>query len=133
MKSASFVSMAIAIAVAAVSIGQSRALAPRTTPTSSPSTISPDSIVMTRRSAALTAIGSAFATAVIAPGMAFAEELTPEEKAAIARAKENMKKKIEASKKSYRKTNDLVKQRKETTDYSCLDKACPDGLSSEKK
>ena len=100
---------------------------------------------MTRRSAALVTIGSAFSFAVtVAAAPAFAaakEEISSEEKEAIAianvAAKERMRKKIEDSKKNYRKTSDLVKERKDTTDYSCLVfNDCPaktinDKLSSE--
>jgi hypothetical protein len=45
---------------------------------------------------------------------------------AQAAAKERMREKIAASKKNYRTTSDLVQDRKETTDYSCLVfKDCP--------
>lgn len=50
--------------------------------------------------------------------------MTAEEKEFLEYQKEKMKKKIEASKANYRKTNDLVKQRKDTADYSCLDRDC---------
>jgi hypothetical protein len=75
-------------------------------------------------------VGSVFAVA--APAFA-KEEQSPEEKEAIAAAKERMRKKIEDSKKSYRKTSDLVKERKDTTDYSCLDKDCNGNAESEGK
>eukprot|EP00535_Pseudo-nitzschia_heimii_P006325 CAMPEP_0197189160 /NCGR_PEP_ID=MMETSP1423-20130617/19270_1 /TAXON_ID=476441 /ORGANISM="Pseudo-nitzschia heimii, Strain UNC1101" /LENGTH=81 /DNA_ID=CAMNT_0042641201 /DNA_START=215 /DNA_END=460 /DNA_ORIENTATION=- len=76
---------------------------------------------MTRRSAAAAVFGSAFA---VAAAPAFADDKTPEEKAYIEAQKEKMRKKIDASKKSYRTTNDLVKERKTSTDYSCLDREC---------
>lgn len=85
---------------------------------------------MTRRSAALAVFGSAVAT-VAAPAFA-KEELTEEEKAFIEYQKEKMRKKIEASKQNYRKTNDLVKQRKDTTDYSCLDRDCSEKAEEKK-
>lgn len=92
------------LAVAAALIGSSSALAPR------------PEVSMTRRSATLAVIGSAFAAAP-----AFAkEQKTPEEIAYIEAQKEKMRKKIEASKKSYRTTNDLVKDRKQNVNYTCL-------------
>jgi hypothetical protein len=130
MRAATFSSLACAIAI---SIGSSNALTPMTTSSPSPSTTAnttPNALVMTRRSAALAVIGSAFVVA--APAFA-KEELSPEEKEAIAVAKERMRKKIEDSKKSYRKTSDLVKERKDTTDYSCLDKDCSGSTESEGK
>ena len=81
---------------------------------------------MTRRSAAtaFAVMGSAVLVAA-APAVA-KEEQSQEEKEAIAQAKERMRQKIAASKKNYRKTADLVQDRKETTDYSCLVfKDCP--------
>ena len=103
----------LAAVAAAFSIGSSSALAPRTTQQSVPETAS----TMTRRSATLAVIGSAFAVAT----PAFAkEQKTPEEIAYIEQQKEKMRKKIEASKKSYRTTNDLVKDRKQNVNYTCL-------------
>ena len=125
MRTATFSKLACAIAI---SIGSSNALTPMK-PSSSPST-TPDALVMTRRSATMAVIGSVFAVA--APAFA-KEEQSPEVKEAIALAKERMKKKIEDSKKSYRKTSDLVKERKDTTDYSCLDKDCSGSTESEGK
>ena len=107
MRSATFSSLACAAVVAALSIGSSSALAPKTMMPSAPEAAS-----MTRRSAGLALIGSTFAIA--APAIA-KEERSPEEIAAIEAQKAKMRKKIEDSKKSYRKTNDLVKERKETT------------------
>lgn len=46
-------------------------------------------------------------------------------------AKERMRQRIAESKKNYRKSTDLVKARKENTDYSCVAKTgspCPEGL-----
>jgi len=51
--------------------------------------------------------------------------------AAAAAAKERMKQRIADSKTNYRKSTDLVKQRKDTTDYSCVSDTgspCPEGL-----
>ena len=50
---------------------------------------------------------------------------------AAAAAKERMKQRIADSKTNYRKSTDLVKQRKDTTDYSCVSDTgspCPEGL-----
>ena len=57
-------------------------------------------------------------------------EPAPEPAAAEA-AKERMKQRIAESKSNYRKPTDLVKQRKDTTDYSCVSETgspCPEGL-----
>eukprot|EP00533_Pseudo-nitzschia_delicatissima_P016617 CAMPEP_0197282578 /NCGR_PEP_ID=MMETSP1432-20130617/24380_1 /TAXON_ID=44447 /ORGANISM="Pseudo-nitzschia delicatissima, Strain UNC1205" /LENGTH=127 /DNA_ID=CAMNT_0042749533 /DNA_START=23 /DNA_END=406 /DNA_ORIENTATION=- len=127
MKTATFSSLACIAVTAAISMGSSSALAPRTTTPSAPEATS-----MTRRSAVMAVIGSAFAVAT----PAFAkEELTDEEKDFIEFQKEKMRKKIEASKKSYRTTDDLVKQRKDTTNYTCLldPSKCPDEQKDEKK
>jgi hypothetical protein len=46
-------------------------------------------------------------------------------------AKERMRQRIAASKTNYRKPTDLVKERKDTTDYSCVletGSPCPEGL-----
>mmetsp|Transcript_18974 Transcript_18974/g.39825 ORF Transcript_18974/g.39825 Transcript_18974/m.39825 type:complete len:208 (+) Transcript_18974:180-803(+) len=51
--------------------------------------------------------------------------------AAAEAAKERMKQRIAASKKNYRKSTDLVMQRKDVTDYSCVSETgspCPEGL-----
>ena len=85
---------------------------------------------MTRRSAAFAVFGTAVATVAV-PVFA-KEELTEEEKAFIEYQKEKMQKKIEASKNNYRKTNDLVKQRKDTADYSCLDRDCSEKAEEKK-
>ena len=114
----------LACAIVAISMGSSSALAPRT----SPSTDVPKNLntsVLSRRSAALALIGTTIASTAVAPAFA-KDDLTPEEKEFIEYQKEKMRKKIEASKKNYRKTNDLVDMRKKTTDYSCLDKQCND-------
>ena len=124
MKTATFSSLACIAVTAAISMGSSSALAPRTTTPSAPEATS-----MTRRSAVMAVIGSAFA--VVTPVFA-KEELTDEEKDFIEFQKEKMRKKIEASKKSYRTTDDLVKQRKDTTNYTCL-LECPDEQKDEKK
>ena len=126
MKTATFSSLALVAATAAISMESSSALAPRTTTHSAPETAS-----VTRRSAAMAVIGSAFAVAT----PAFAkEELTEEEKAYIEFQKEKMRKKIEASKKNYRTTNDLVKERKQTVNYTCLldPSKCPDAKDEKK-
>lgn len=46
-------------------------------------------------------------------------------------AKERLRQRIADSKSNYRKSSDLVKQRKDTTDYSCVSETgspCPEGL-----
>lgn len=96
--------------------------------------------VVTRRSAAFSVIGCVFA----APGLALAadelnvaaaaatqEDVLESEAAKVEAAKERMRQRIAESKKSYRKPTDLVKQRKDTTDYSCVSDTgspCPEGL-----
>ena len=69
------------------------------------------------------------------PGLALAaaadEPTAAAEKEAAEAAKERMKQRIAESKKNYRKSTDLVKQRKDTTDYSCVSETgspCPEGL-----
>ena len=86
-------------------------------------------VTVTRRSAALSLIGSVLATGVFTPGLVFAA--TDDNDAAAAAAKERMRQKIADSKKNYRKSTDLVQQRKDTTDYSCVSETgspCPEGL-----
>mmetsp|Transcript_27283 Transcript_27283/g.58384 ORF Transcript_27283/g.58384 Transcript_27283/m.58384 type:complete len:134 (-) Transcript_27283:328-729(-) len=111
-----FSSMACAAVVALISLGSSSALAPMTSSVSSPVETKSEAFV-TRRSAAIAVIGSALAV----PGLAFAaNDQTEAEKAAAEAARERMRQRIAESKKNYRKGSDLVKQRKETTDYSCV-------------
>jgi histidine ammonia-lyase len=87
---------------------------------------------VTRRAAALSLIGSVLATGVITPGLVFATtDDNDAEAAAAAAAKERMRQRIADSKKNYRKSTDLVQQRKDTTDYSCVSETgspCPEGL-----
>jgi len=101
-----------------VTLGSScSALAPVRTLSSPAGTVTPTEALVTRRSAAFAMVGSVF----LAPGLAFAaDEVTEAQKAAAEAAKERMRQKIAESKKNYRKTSDLVKERKETTDYSCV-------------
>ena len=130
MRSATLLSLACAVVAAALSMGSSSALAPRTTPNAaSPqsqaqthtNTQTPEAFVVTRRSAIGSAIAVCAAATISAPGRVLAaEELSADEKAAAEAAREKMRQRIEASKKNYRKGADLVKQRKETTDYSCV-------------
>ena len=89
--------------------------------------------VVTRRAAALSLIGSVLATGAITPGLVFAATVDNDaEAAAVAAAnKERMRQRIADSKKNYRKSTDLVQQRKDTTDYSCVAETgspCPEGL-----
>ena len=54
-----------------------------------------------------------------------------DEDKAKADARERMAQRIAESKKNYRKPTDLVKERKDTTDYSCVAQTgspCPEGL-----
>ena len=90
--------------------------------------------VVTRRAAALSLIGSVLATGAITPGLVFAATVDNDAEAAVAAAaaaKERMRQRIAESKKNYRKSTDLVQQRKDTTDYSCVAETgspCPEGL-----
>ncbi len=65
---------------------------------------------------------------------AIAEDTAPamsDEDKARADARERMAQRIAESKKNYRKPTDLVKERKDTTDYSCVAQTgspCPEGL-----
>ena len=65
---------------------------------------------------------------------AIAEDAAPpmsDEDRAKADARERMAQRIAESKKNYRKPTDLVKERKDTTDYSCVAQTgspCPEGL-----
>ena len=65
---------------------------------------------------------------------AIAEDTAPamsDEDKAKADARERMAQRIAESKKNYRKPTDLVKERKDTTDYSCVAQTgspCPEGL-----
>ena len=80
----------------------------------------------TRRSAAFAILNSAFAV----PSLALAIDEAETEADAVA-AKERMRQRIADSKNKYRKSSDLVKQRKDTTDYSCVAETgspCPEGL-----
>mmetsp|Transcript_24787 Transcript_24787/g.59793 ORF Transcript_24787/g.59793 Transcript_24787/m.59793 type:complete len:175 (+) Transcript_24787:63-587(+) len=80
-----------------------------------------------RRSAAVSIIGLAFAT----PASVLADEPAASDADAPEEAKERMRKRIAESKKNYRKPTDLVKERKDTTDYSCVSDTgspCPEGL-----
>jgi hypothetical protein len=88
---------------------------------------------VTRRAAALSLISSVLATGVITPGLVFAatDDNNNDAEAAAAAAKERMRQRIADSKKNYRKSTDLVQQRKDTTDYSCVSETgspCPEGL-----
>mmetsp|Transcript_2817 Transcript_2817/g.8282 ORF Transcript_2817/g.8282 Transcript_2817/m.8282 type:complete len:185 (-) Transcript_2817:456-1010(-) len=61
------------------------------------------------------------------------EDATPmsDDDKAKAEARERMAQRIAESKKNYRKPTDLVKERKDTTDYSCVAQTgspCPEGL-----
>eukprot|EP00536_Pseudo-nitzschia_multiseries_P007556 jgi/Psemu1/18206/gm1.18206_g len=117
------------VAAVAVSLGScTSALAPLATPSTSGK---PAEALVTRRSAAFAMMGGVF----LAPGLASAaDEVTDEQKAAAEAARERMRQKIAESKKNYRKTSDLVKTRKETTDYSCVAETgspCPEGKKSE--
>ena len=85
---------------------------------------------VTRRAAALSLIGSVLATGAITPGLVFAATVDNDAGAAAAN-KERMRQRIADSKKNYRKSTDLVQQRKDTTDYSCVAETgspCPEGL-----
>ena len=88
--------------------------------------------VVTRRAAALSLIGSVLATGIVTPGSVFAATVDNDTEAAVAAAaKERMRQRIADSKKNYRKSTDLVQQRKDTTDYSCVAETgspCPEGL-----
>ena len=88
--------------------------------------------VVTRRAAALSLIGSVLATGIVTPGSVFAATVDNDTEAAVAAAaKERMRQRIAESKKNYRKSTDLVQQRKDTTDYSCVAETgspCPEGL-----
>ena len=115
------------MAAAAISLASCGALAPMTTPSSETS--------VTRRSAAFAMIGSVF---VAAPDLAFAADVddAAAQKAAAEAAKERMRQKIADSKKNYRSTAALVKDRKETTDYSCVAETgspCAQGLERVKE
>ena len=65
---------------------------------------------------------------------AIADDAAPpmsDEDRAKAAARERMAQRIAESKKNYRKPTDLVKERKDTTDYSCVAQTgspCPEGL-----
>ena len=87
---------------------------------------------VTRRAAALSLIGSVLATGIVTPGSVFAATVDNDTEAAVAAAaKERMRQRIADSKKNYRKSTDLVQQRKDTTDYSCVAETgspCPEGL-----
>ena len=88
---------------------------------------------VTRRAAALSLISSVLATGVVTPGLVFAATVDNDAEAAVAAAanKERMRQRIADSKKNYRKSTDLVQQRKDTTDYSCVAETgspCPEGL-----
>mmetsp|Transcript_46171 Transcript_46171/g.53398 ORF Transcript_46171/g.53398 Transcript_46171/m.53398 type:complete len:163 (+) Transcript_46171:68-556(+) len=96
-------------------------------------------LVLTRRSVifgAMVGVGSFSGAAMLPPGVAVATFLSPDaqadkEAAEVAARKELMRERIAASKKNYRKSTDLVKQRKDTTDYSCVadtGSPCPEGL-----
>mmetsp|Transcript_10978 Transcript_10978/g.25980 ORF Transcript_10978/g.25980 Transcript_10978/m.25980 type:complete len:127 (+) Transcript_10978:94-474(+) len=121
-------SMACKVAAVAVSLGSCSALAPLATPATTGKAVEP---LVTRRSAAFAVMGAIF----VAPGLASAaDELTDAQKAAAEAAKERMRQKIAESKKNYRKASDLVKQRKETTDYSCVadtGSPCPEEKKAE--
>jgi len=89
--------------------------------------------VVTRRSATFAVLGLVF----VSPGVALADAGTgvdddaTQKDAAVEAAKERMRQRIAASKKNYRKPTDLVKERKENTDYSCVaatGSPCPEGL-----
>jgi len=89
---------------------------------------------LTRRSAAISVLGCMFAVpgAALAASVGDEEPLDAAQKAAAAEAaKERMRQRIAESKTIYRKPTDLVKQRKDTTDYSCVSETgspCPEGL-----
>lgn len=116
------------MAAVAVSLASCSALAPMTTL---------ETTVLTRRSAAFAMmIGSAF---VATPAFAVedvADDVAAAQKAAAEAAKERMRQKIADSKKNYRSTAELVKDRKETTDYSCVEATgspCAQGLERVKE
>jgi len=94
--------------------------------------------VVTRRSAAFSVLscvfavpGLALATDESAAPVAIQEDVLESEAAKVEATKERMRQRIAESKKSFRKPTDLVKQRKDTTDYSCVSETgspCPEGL-----
>lgn len=66
-----------------------------------------------------------------APRAVLADEPAVSDADAAEAAKERMRQRIAESKKNYRKPTDLVKERKDTTDYSCVSETgspCPEGL-----
>lgn len=108
-----------------ISMRSYHALAP-----TSPSAVvrPPAESFVTRRSAAFTIMSSVF---VIPASSRAIDEATDVEKEDAEAAKERMRQRIADSKRKYRKSSDLVKQRKDTTDYSCVSETgspCPEGL-----
>ena len=74
-------------------------------------------------------LGSPFV--IPASARAIDDAVTDTEKKDAEAAKERMRQRIADSKSNYRKSSDLVKQRKDTTDYSCVAETgspCPEGL-----
>lgn len=118
-------------ALLCISLIKCRALSP--TPILSPAvrtTTSSGEILSTRRSAAFAILNSAFAVPSLALAIDAVQSEAETEADAVA-AKERMRQRIADSKNKYRKSSDLVKQRKDTTDYSCVAETgspCPEGL-----
>ena len=121
-----------AVVVLLISLREScHALAP-TSPSTSAVRPPASATFVTRRSAAFAIMGSVF----IIPTSAHAiDEVTDtnvaEKEDADKAAKERLRQRIADSKSNYRKSSDLVKQRKDTTDYSCVSETgspCPEGL-----
>ena len=132
-------SLSIQLALALPLANHAGALAPpRAAP---PRILEAPSQPVTRREAALSLVATVAAASLV-PGAALADSAMDKrmaslgasaaapdpteaqrkaaDEAAAAEARERMKRRIEESKKNYRKPTDLVKQRKETTDYSCV-------------
>jgi acyl-CoA reductase-like NAD-dependent aldehyde dehydrogenase len=95
-----------------------------------------------QRRAAFGLIGTTLMTAAVVavapePTLAMAADANADEAAQAAAAatkqaaKERMEQRIAESKKNYRKPTDLVRERKENTDYSCVaatGSPCPEGM-----
>jgi len=150
MKVTTSVSLAFAVAIEALALFPCPCSALALINSSSPSTVTVRASstneafhhVVTRRSAAFSVLSCVFAI----PGLALAadelnvpvpvavvaqEDVLESEAAKAEAAKERMRQRIAESKKSFRKPTDLVKQRKDTTDYSCVSDTgspCAEGL-----
>jgi hypothetical protein len=95
------------------------------------SATSPTKVVSRRSLFAIMSVGLAVAVAPEVSLAAAETAVDDDAAAAAAAAKERMAQKIADSKLKYRKPTDLVKDRKDNTDYSCVaatGSPCPEGL-----